>query len=273
MPRQGTGFSERFERLSRRVTRAVGRPWAFLAALVIVLGWATSVPLFGFGDTWQLVINTGTTIVTFLMVFLIQQTQNKDGKAVELKLNELVAATITDGSQIVFLATHNGMAIRFDEDNVRSMGRPARGVRGIDLGKNDYVVGMAATPKDRGVGEDGKACACLILSVTEHGYGKRTDVDEYRLQTRGGKGVINVKTTAKNGKVVSIQLVDDTSELVVISQYGKIIRIDTNGVRAAGRSTQGVRLLNLDKEDKVAASVVIPPEEVKDVPENGTLLQ
>ena len=189
------------------------------------------------------------------------------------KEDELVEATITDGSQIVFLATHNGMAIRFDENDVRSMGRPARGVRGIDLGKADYVVGMAATPKDRGVGEDGKACACLILSVTENGYGKRTDVDEYRLQTRGGKGVINVKTTAKNGKVVSIQLVDDTSELVVISQYGKIIRIDTNGVRAAGRSTQGVRLLNLDKEDKVAASVVIPPEEAKEEPETGTLLQ
>ncbi len=189
------------------------------------------------------------------------------------KEDELVEATITDGSQIVFLATHNGMAIRFDENDVRSMGRPARGVRGIDLGKADYVVGMAATPRDRGVGEDGKACACLILSVTEHGYGKRTDVDEYRLQTRGGKGVINLKTTAKNGKVVSIQLVDDTSELVVISQYGKIIRIDTKGVRAAGRSTQGVRLLNLDKEDKVAASVVIPPEEAKEEPETGTLLQ
>lgn len=187
--------------------------------------------------------------------------------------DELVAATITDGSQIVFLATHKGMAIRFDENDVRSMGRPARGVRGIDLGKADHVVGMAATPKDRTVGDDGKNCPCLILSVTEHGYGKRTDVDEYRLQTRGGKGVINVKTTAKNGKVVSIQLVDDTSELVVISQYGKIIRIDTNGVRAAGRSTQGVRLLHLDKEDKVAASVVIPPEEAKEEPEDGTLLQ
>ncbi|ACO34051.1 DNA gyrase, A subunit [Acidobacterium capsulatum ATCC 51196] len=187
--------------------------------------------------------------------------------------DELMGATITDGSQIVFLATHEGMAIRFDENDVRSMGRPARGVRGIDLGKKDHVVGMAATPKDRGVGDDGKACACLILSVTQNGYGKRTDVDEYRLQTRGGKGVINVKTTAKNGKVVSIQLVDDTSELMVISQYGKIIRIDTKGVRAAGRSTQGVRLLNLDTEDKVAAAVVIPPEEAKEEPETGTLLQ
>lgn len=189
------------------------------------------------------------------------------------KEDELMGATLTDGSQILFLATHEGMAIRFNEDDVRSMGRPARGVRGIDLGKKDYVVGMAATPKDRGVEANGAACACLILSVTENGYGKRTDVDEYRLQTRGGKGVINVKTTAKNGKVVSIQLVDESSELMVISQYGKIIRIDTKGVREAGRSTQGVRLLNLDSEDRVAAAVVIPPEEAKEELENGTLLQ
>jgi len=87
------GFTERFEEFSRRVTHAVGRPWAFLIALLVVVVWALSGPLFGFGDTWQLVINTGTTIVTFLMVFLIQQAQNKDGKAMELKLNELVAAT------------------------------------------------------------------------------------------------------------------------------------------------------------------------------------
>jgi DNA gyrase subunit A len=181
--------------------------------------------------------------------------------------DELVSVKLTDGNQIVFLATHGGMAIRFHEEDVRSMGRPAYGVRGIDLGKNDYVVGMAVTPKEKN-GE-----AARILSVTENGFGKRTDVEEYRLQTRGGKGVINVKTTAKNGKVVGIQLVDETSEIIVISQYGKIIRIDTNTVRAAGRSTQGVKLLNLEDGDKVAAAVVIPPEEAKVEPENGTLLQ
>jgi low affinity Fe/Cu permease len=87
------GFTDWFERFSHRATEAVGRPWAFMVALLVILAWAVTGPLFGFGDTWQLVINTGTTIVTFLMVFLIQQTQNKDGKAVELKLNELVAAT------------------------------------------------------------------------------------------------------------------------------------------------------------------------------------
>ncbi|HVW77052.1 MAG TPA: DNA gyrase subunit A [Alloacidobacterium sp.] len=186
--------------------------------------------------------------------------------------DELIGVRITDGNQIVFVATHEGMAIRFDENDVRSMGRPARGVRGIDLGKKDYVVGLAVTPKERKV-ENGVNCACLILSITENGFGKRTDVDEYRLQTRGGKGVINVKTTARNGKVSSIQLVDETSELMVISQYGKIIRIDTKSIREAGRSTQGVKLLNLEEDDKVAAAVVIPPEEAKQEPENGTLLQ
>jgi DNA gyrase subunit A len=180
--------------------------------------------------------------------------------------DELVAVRVTDGNQIVFLATHDGLAIRFGEEDVRSMGRPAYGVRGIDIGKNDYVVGMAVTPKKNGV-------VHRILSVTEAGFGKRTDVEEYRLQTRGGKGVINVKTTARNGKVVGIQLVDETSEIIVISQYGKIIRIDTTTVRAAGRSTQGVKLLNLEEGDKVAAAVVIPPEEVKGEPETGTLLQ
>jgi len=182
------------------------------------------------------------------------------------KEDELVAARITDGSQIVFLATHLGMAIRFDESDVRSMGRPAFGVRGIDLAKNDYVVGAAITPKEH---EEG---AFRILAVTENGFGKRTDVEEYRLQTRGGKGVKNMAVTPRIGRVSTIQLVDDSSELVVISQYGKIIRIDTKTIRAAGRATQGVRLLNLEDDDKVAAAVIIPPEEIaKD--DEPTLLQ
>ena len=181
------------------------------------------------------------------------------------KDDELVKARITDGSQIVFLATHLGMAIRFDENDVRSMGRPAYGVRGIDLAKNDFVVGVAITPKEHEPG------AYRILAVTENGFGKRTDVDEYRLQTRGGKGVKNMAVTPRIGRVNTIQLVDDTSELMVISQFGKIIRIDTKTIRAAGRATQGVRLLNLETDDKIAAAVIIPPEELKD--DEPTLLQ
>ncbi|HXE92013.1 MAG TPA: DNA gyrase subunit A [Terriglobales bacterium] len=195
------------------------------------------------------------------------------------KGDELVAARLTDGNQIVFLASHEGMAIRFEESDVRPMGRPAYGVRGMDLEKGDYIVGMAVTPKEEPAPagkKNGKAKAeagaegeapeteehyTMILSVTENGYGKRTDVGEYRLQSRGGKGVINVKTTARNGKVSAIMLVSETSECMVISQFGKIIRVQTKEIREAGRSTQGVRLLQLEPGDKVAAAVVIPPEE------------
>jgi DNA gyrase subunit A len=172
------------------------------------------------------------------------------------KDDELVKARITDGNQIIFLATHLGMAIRFDENDVRSMGRPAYGVRGIALTKNDYVVGVAVTPKEHEPGE------YRILAITENGFGKRTNVEMYRLQTRGGKGVKNMAVTPRIGRVSSIQLVEDTSELMVISQFGKIIRIDTKTIRAAGRATQGVRLLNLEPEDKVAAAVIIPPDEL-----------
>jgi DNA gyrase subunit A len=181
--------------------------------------------------------------------------------------DELVKARITDGNQIVFLATHLGMAIRFDENDVRSMGRPAYGVRGIDLAKNDYVVGVAVTPKEHAPGE------YRILAVTENGFGKRTDVEQYRLQSRGGKGVKNMNVTPRIGRVSGIQLVDDTSELMVISQFGKIIRIDTRTIRAAGRATQGVRLLNLEPDDKVAAAVIIPPDELNGKDEEPGLLQ
>jgi len=205
--------------------------------------------------------------------------------------DELVAARLTDGQQIVFLATHEGQAIRFDEEDVRPMGRQAYGVWGIRMEKGDYLVGMATTPKDikKAVEEAAKAAAdagmpeatatdetlplkgSLILSVTENGYGKRTPADEYRLQGRGGSGVINVKTTERNGKVVGIAQVDEHSEVMLISQYGKIIRMDSKTIRESGRAAQGVRLLNLEPGDRVAASVVIPPEE--EPANGGTLIQ
>jgi DNA gyrase subunit A len=192
------------------------------------------------------------------------------------KDDELVAARLTDGQQIVFLASHEGQAIRFDEEDVRPMGRPAYGVRGMDMAKGDYVVGMAVTPKDgngkKKTNGEGKheEIPSLILSITENGYGKRTPVDEYRLQSRGGKGVINVKTTARNGNVVAIMLVDETSEAMLISHFGKIIRIDTKQIREAGRSTQGVRLLHLEAGDKVASAAVLKEKEEEP---NGSLLQ
>ncbi|MGB7151041.1 MAG: DNA gyrase C-terminal beta-propeller domain-containing protein, partial [Terriglobales bacterium] len=196
--------------------------------------------------------------------------------------DELVAASLTDGNQIVFLASHDGQAIRFDENDVRSMGRNATGVRGMNLGEKDYIVGMATTikPEAKAVAKEGDVApevadlipekGSLILSVTENGYGKRTPADEYRLTNRGGKGVINVKTTERNGKVVGISQVTEKSEVMLISQYGKIIRIESKFIRESGRSAQGVRLLHVEPGDRVAAAVVIPPEEPN---VNGTLIQ
>jgi DNA gyrase subunit A len=197
------------------------------------------------------------------------------------KEDELVGVTLTDGNQIIFLASHDGQAIRFEEEDVRSMGRPAYGVRGMNLDKGDYIVGMAVTTKP-GVAPVKKAGdaegedlipekGSLILSVTEGGYGKRTPADEYRLQGRGGSGVINVKTTERNGKVVGIAQVTENSEVMLISHYGKIIRMDSSTIRESGRAAQGVRLLQLEPGDRVAAAVVIPPDEA---PANGgTLIQ
>ena len=157
------------------------------------------------------------------------------------------------------------------------MGRQAYGVRGMNLAKDDYIVGMAVTPKERKKAEDGEAESSLILSVTEQGYGKRTDVDEYRLTGRGGKGIINVKTSPRNGKIVSIMLVNEKSEVMVISQFGKIIRIDSKTIRESGRGAQGVRLLHLEEGDRLAAASVIPPEEADEngngAGETGVLVQ
>ena len=158
------------------------------------------------------------------------------------KSDELIAAKLSSGRNIVLLASQKGMAIRFKESDVRDMGRAAQGVRGMHLGKGDRVIAMQI------VGEDE-----LILSVTENGLGKRTSASAYRLQSRGGRGVINVKVTQRNGNVVGVLSVGEESEIMVISSEGKISRLDTEGIRAVGRSTQGVRVMRLEENDRVAA--------------------
>ena len=199
--------------------------------------------------------------------------------------DELVAVRITNGNQIIFLASHEGNAIRFDESHVRPMGRGAFGVRGIDLEKGDYVIGMATTtkpdapapPREKVEGEveviDEAIKGDLILSVTEGGFGKRTPAESYRLTNRGDKGVINLKTTERVGKVVGIAQVDEKSEVMLISHYGKIIRMDSTTIRESGRNAQGVRLLQLEPGDRVAAAVVIAPEAEPTNGNGGTLIQ
>jgi DNA gyrase subunit A len=143
------------------------------------------------------------------------------------------------------------MASRFVESEVRPMGRAARGVRAMDLEEGDYLVGVEV------VEEEG-----LILSISENGYGKRTPLKDYRLTSRGRKGVINMKTTAKVGKVVDVLSVREDTDLMIITKDGKIIRIESAEIRQAGRSTQGVRLVRMEDGDKVAAASVIPEAEV-----------
>jgi DNA gyrase subunit A len=142
------------------------------------------------------------------------------------------------------------MASRFREGEVRAMGRQARGVRAMDLDDGDYLVGLEV------IQEDG-----LILSISENGYGKRTPVRDYRLTGRGRKGVINMKTTNKVGKVVSVLSVKETTDLMIITKDGKIIRLESSDIRQVGRSTQGVRLVRMEEGDLVAAASVIPESE------------
>ena len=169
--------------------------------------------------------------------------------------DKLIAAELVSGKQTVFIGTHDGMCIRFPHEEVREMGRQAYGVIGIRLDEGDYVVGMIAPSNEND----------LILSVTEGGFGKRTNVEEYRTQGRGGKGIINIKTTPKNGKVVAIMRVQEESDVLVMTANGKLIRVRSQDIRAVGRATQGVRLINLDEDDKVTAATLTEPEAREDV--------
>jgi DNA gyrase subunit A len=157
----------------------------------------------------------------------------------------LVGVRITEGASDILLGTRNGWAIRFREEGVRPMGRTARGVRGIKLRESeDQVVGMAVIPRD---------VPATLLTVCEKGYGKRTPTSDYPTKNRGGKGVITIKTTERNGLVVSLRLVSDDDDLMIITDGGKLIRMPVNGIPTIGRNTQGVRLIRLETTEKVVA--------------------
>jgi DNA gyrase subunit A len=159
--------------------------------------------------------------------------------------DDLVSVRITEGASDVLIGTRNGWAIRFREENVRPMGRTARGVRGIRLREDeDFVVGMAVIPREE---------AATLLTVCERGYGKRTPTSDYPTKNRGGKGVITIKTTERNGKVVSLRLVTDEDDLMLITDGGKLIRMPVAGIPTIGRNTQGVRLIRLEEQEKVVA--------------------
>jgi DNA gyrase subunit A len=168
----------------------------------------------------------------------------------------VIAVELSDGKEQIFLGTRNGMAIRFDETDVRPMGRMAYGVRGITLRDDDEVVAMEV------VREGG-----TLLTVAQNGYGKRTELEEYRLQSRGGIGIINIQTSDRNGKVVGIAYVHDDDHLMLISQQGMILRMRAGDVRAIGRATQGVRLIEMEEGDEVVSLAKLAEKEEE--PGNG----
>jgi DNA gyrase subunit A len=192
--------------------------------------------------------------------------------------DELIGAKLTDGKQMIFLASHEGQAILFRETEVRPMGRNAGGVNGMDLDKDDYVVSMDAVQPDfEIIAKEHKTTSqnleeleneqikdsltTLMLTVAEKGYGKRTALAEYRITSRGGKGVVNMKTTDRNGAVVGTLQVTEESDVMIITEHGKVIRVHSNEIREAGRSTQGVRLLRLDDDDSIAAAAMLQEEQ------------
>ncbi|MDB5354708.1 MAG: gyrA [Phycisphaerales bacterium] len=175
--------------------------------------------------------------------------------------DQLIAVEITSGSDQVLLATKKGLAIRFDETDVRAMGRPAGGVTGIRFKKDgDEVVGMVVVPQ----GDAAKDC--MILTACVQGYGKRTAVDEYRLQSRGGSGVINIDASDRNGDVVGMKAVCDDDELMLITEKGILIRTRVSEIRETGRNAQGVRLIKVDDGDKLVAMAQVDAEESPKTP-------
>jgi DNA gyrase subunit A len=178
--------------------------------------------------------------------------------------DRLIGVAVTNGNDQILIATKEGMAIRFDETDVRDMGRPASGVSGADLAKGDEVVDLVIIPHGQETGDN----QVTVLTACENGYGKRTPVEDYRLTRRGAKGVINIKTTDRNGEVVGVKAVRDGDELMMITKGGQVVRIGVTGeLREMGRNTQGVRLLRLDEKDKLVGVARVVPEE--DAPADG----
>ncbi|MCD6185047.1 MAG: DNA gyrase subunit A [Deltaproteobacteria bacterium] len=164
--------------------------------------------------------------------------------------DELISARITDGNMNIFLGSSCGKSIRFHESDVRATGRVARGVRGLRLATDDSIVGMEVLNHGQ-----------TLFTATEYGYGKRTSIDEYHIQKRGGKGVITIKTSERNGKVIAILLVEDDDDLMLIANSGKLIRIPVKGLSIISRNTQGVKLIDMDAEEKVVGAVRLAEKE------------
>jgi DNA gyrase subunit A len=176
--------------------------------------------------------------------------------------DELVEVRTTSGEDSVFLTSFHGQGILFSEQDVRPMGRTAAGVFGMRFRDDDELVSMTVIPKelmDRV--QSGDEVEDRLVAVTEHGYGKRTEIGEFSVQGRGGLGVITIKTSDRNGKVVGARLVHDDDELMLITNLGQIIRMRVDGISIIGRNTQGVRLMTMDDEELVVSTARLIPED------------
>jgi DNA gyrase subunit A len=212
---------------------------------------AAMLPVREFDDHHFVVMGTknGTIKKTELSAF----SNPRAGGIIAMGIEEtdaVMAVRLSDGHSEVFIGTRQGMAIRFPESDVRAMGRTAYGVRGIQLREGDEVVALEVV-KPGGT----------LLTVSQKGYAKRTELDEYRVQSRGGLGIKNLEITDKNGVVVGIAQVDETEELLVITQQGKILRTPAGDIRTIGRATQGVRVMDLDDDDSIVSVALVERDE------------
>jgi DNA gyrase subunit A len=167
-----------------------------------------------------------------------------------LEGDELIAARITDGTLNVFLGSRMGKAIRFHESDIRPSGRVATGVRGMRLAEGDHIVGMEVLSHGQ-----------TLFAVTENGYGKRTSIDEYPVQKRGGKGVISIKTTERNGPVEGILLVSEDDDLMLMTNIGKVIRMQISSISVISRNTQGVKLMGMDADERLVGAARLAEKE------------
>ena len=189
---------------------------------------------------------------------LMAYSNPRSGGIIALTIDEgdsLIEARLTDGKRDLLLATKNGKSIRFPETDVRAMGRPARGVRAMTLEADDEIIGLQSITDNTSL---------ALVTVTENGYGKRTDIGEYRSQSRGGKGIITIKTSERNGKVVDIKMVSDDSDLMFITNRGKLLRTKVNNIRSIGRNTQGVRMMVLEEDEFIVSVARLAEKEASD---------
>ena len=204
-------------------------------------------------DKYQLTMVTKNGTTKRVAVSALKNIRNNGLRALRLdEGDELVSVIETDGTANILIATHDGMAVCFDENDVRTMGRDAVGVRGIRLREGDYVIGAAFADENK-----------QVLTITENGYGKRTPVGEYRITGRGGIGVKNYEVTEKTGKVIGMKIVDGSEDLLLVTHSGILIRTAVDSIRVAGRATQGVIVMRFKEEGDSVISLALAEKDAE----------